>query len=255
MTPLTVVSYNIHKGLSAGNRRHVLHHIRTALEATDPDLVLLQEIVGAHARHAQRFTDWSALPQTQFLATELWPHAIYGQSARHVHGDHGNAILSKLPIGGSQNIDVSVNRWEQRAILHATLEPRGGGPALHVCCVHLNLRHSDRRLQVASLIAHVRAHVPDDAPLIVGGDFNDWRQQAGDVVCGELGVVDAYVEVHGRHARTFPAWRPMLALDRIYCRGLAIDSAEVMHGQPWRGLSDHLALATRLRLLLPTGEP
>jgi endonuclease/exonuclease/phosphatase family metal-dependent hydrolase len=246
--PLTVVSYNIHKGLSAGNRRHVLHQIREALEVTDPDLALLQEIVGVHAAHARRFADWSLLPQTEFLATELWPHAVYGLSARHVHGDHGNAILSKLPVSKWQNIDVSVNRWEQRAILHATLEHGGPGPPLHVCCVHLNLRHADRLRQVTSLISHIRAQVPDDAPLIVGGDFNDWRQQAGTRICDELGVVDTYVEVHGRHARTFPAWRPMLPLDRIYCRGLTIEAAEVMHGQPWHRLSDHLALATRLRL-------
>jgi len=247
MTALTIVSYNIHKGLSAGNRRHVLQQIRTALSATDPDLVLLQEIVGVHARHARRFADWSALPQTQYLADQLWPHAIYGRSAEHVHGDHGNAILSKLPVSSWQNVNCSVNRWEQRAILHAVLT-RDTGPPLHVCCVHLNLRQTDRRLQVAQLVALVRASVPDDEPLIIGGDFNDWRLDAGAVLCDALNVVDVHVALHGRHARTFPAWRPLLPLDRIYCRGFDVEAVEVLTGWPWRGMSDHLALAARLRV-------
>ncbi|HMM77016.1 MAG TPA: endonuclease/exonuclease/phosphatase family protein [Gammaproteobacteria bacterium] len=247
MTTFTIVSYNIHKGLSAGNRRPVLEQIRSALAATDPDLVLLQEIVGSHARHARRFADWSPHPQTQYLAETLWPHAIYGRSAEHVHGDHGNAILSKLPVRDWQNVDCSVNRWEQRAILHAVLE-RDEGPPVHVCCVHLNLRQTDRRLQVAQLVQLVRAWVPDDEPLIIGGDFNDWRQQAGEVLCAALGVVDAHVAYVGRHARTFPAWRPLLPLDRIYCRGFDVERVEVLNGWPWRGMSDHLALAARLHL-------
>lgn len=251
MLALDVLSYNIHKGLAAGNRRHVLHRIREALARCAPDLALLQEIVGEHAGHARRFPDWSPLPQSQFLAAELWPHAVYGQSARHVHGDHGNAILSKLPIVDWLTLDVSLNRWEQRAILHAVLDSGDPARPLHVCCVHLNLRQSDRRRQVATLVDHLRDTVPDDAPLIVGGDFNDWRRQAGDVLCDALGVIDVHVAAHGHHARTFPAWRPLLPLDRLYARGLDVEHAAVLAGGDWRGTSDHLALAARLRLPAP----
>ena len=248
MTRFDILSYNIHKGLATGNRRHVLHRIRDALERTAPDLALLQEIVGEHAGHARRFPDWSPLPQAQYLASELWPHAVYGRSAQHVHGDHGNAVLSKLPLVDWVNIDVSLNRWEQRAILHAVLDTGDATRPLHVSCVHLNLRQGDRRRQVATLIAHVQETVPADAPLVIGGDFNDWRQQAGDPLCGELGVVDVHVAVHGRHARTFPSWRPLLSLDRIYCRGLDIEHAEVLGDAGWRGMSDHLALRARVAL-------
>jgi endonuclease/exonuclease/phosphatase family metal-dependent hydrolase len=248
MFALDVLSYNIHKGLAAGNRRHVLHRIRAALARSAPDLALLQEIVGEHAGHARRFPDWSPLPQAQFLAAELWPHAVYGRSAVHVHGDHGNAILSKLPIVEWLTLDVSLNRWEQRAILHAVLDTGDPGRPLHVCCVHLNLRQGDRRRQVGTLVAHLRDTVPNGAPLIVGGDFNDWQRRAGGVLEGELGVVDVHLAVHGHHARTFPAWRPLLALDRLYARGLEVEDAGVLAGPDWRGTSDHLALSARLRL-------
>jgi endonuclease/exonuclease/phosphatase family metal-dependent hydrolase len=248
MFALDVLSYNIHKGLAAGNRRHVLHRIREALARSAPDLALLQEIVGEHAGHAQRFPDWSPLPQAQFLAAELWPHAVYGRSAVHVHGDHGNAILSKLPIVDWLTLDMSLNRWEQRAILHAVIDTGDPARPLHVCCVHLNLRQSDRRRQVATLVAHVRDTVPEDVPLLIGGDFNDWRQQAGDVLGAALGMTDVHVAVHGHAARTFPAWRPLLPLDRLYARGLEIEHAAVLGGADWRGTSDHLALTARLRL-------
>jgi len=40
--PLTVVTYNIHKGLSQFNRRHVLHEIRDRLKALEADVAFLQ---------------------------------------------------------------------------------------------------------------------------------------------------------------------------------------------------------------------
>ena len=63
-----------------------------------------------------------------------------------------------------------------------------------------------------------------------------------------IGVRDAHVDVRGRHARTFPAWQPVLALDRIYIRGFEILDAQVLDARAWRTLSDHLGLQATLRL-------
>jgi endonuclease/exonuclease/phosphatase family metal-dependent hydrolase len=45
---LTVVTYNIHKGLSQFNKRLVLHDIRERLKSLDADVAFLQEVQGKH---------------------------------------------------------------------------------------------------------------------------------------------------------------------------------------------------------------
>jgi len=44
----TVLTYNIHKGFSSGNRHFVLHQIREALLAAHADVLFLQETQGEH---------------------------------------------------------------------------------------------------------------------------------------------------------------------------------------------------------------
>ncbi len=245
---LTVVSYNIHKGLTAGNLRVALGRMRAALHALAPDLVLVQEVVGSHDRFQRRFPDWPASAQFEFLADHMWPHFAYGRNAVYSAGDHGNAILSRYPIARHENIDISVGAYERRGILHAEIDLPGGGAPLHVCCTHLNLLHGHRKRQLATLVARVREAVPPRCPLIIGGDFNDWRTWATGELRRGIGVEEAHVQVHGRHARTFPGWRPLLPLDRLYARGMDILDAQVLDGVAWRSLSDHLGVRARLRL-------
>jgi endonuclease/exonuclease/phosphatase family metal-dependent hydrolase len=48
--------------------------------------------------------------------------------------------------------------------------------------------------------------------------------------------------------RTFPSVFPWLRLDRIYQRGFAVRRARVLHGSPWKKLSDHAPLVAELEL-------
>ncbi|HEX7646480.1 MAG TPA: endonuclease, partial [Noviherbaspirillum sp.] len=48
-------------------------------------------------------------------------------------------------------------------------------------------------------------------------------------------------------ARTFPAALPWLRLDRIYVRGIDIESAQVLHGAMWAKLSDHAPIVASLQ--------
>ena len=43
---IKVMTYNIHKGFSIGNRRFILHDIKDSLRHVDADVVFLQEILG-----------------------------------------------------------------------------------------------------------------------------------------------------------------------------------------------------------------
>lgn len=247
MTVFRVLSYNIHKGFSSGNRRFVLVAIRQALRSLAPDLVFLQEVVGAHERHAQRHTDWPSASQFEFLADSVWPHHAYGRNAVYPAGHHGNAILSRGRVASWENCDISTNPLERRGMLHAVLHGEGKAPSLHAICTHLDLHGFGRAMQVGRLCARVAAAVPPDAPLIIAGDFNDWRSRSARRLELDLGLVEVHRAVHGRHARTFPAMRPLLALDRIYVRGWVPVRAEVLRGEPWRALSDHAPLLAELR--------
>ncbi|WP_035056940.1 endonuclease/exonuclease/phosphatase family protein [Andreprevotia chitinilytica] len=242
---LRVASYNLHKGLSAFNRRLVVHDVREAMRQLAPDLVLLQEVQGEHRRNEQRFLHWPQDPQHEYLAGDEL-NAIYGCNANYKHGHHGNALLSRFPIRRWDNHDLTLHRLEQRGVLHAVLEIPGWDRPLHALSVHLNLRAQDRRKQLALLAEYVHAEVPQQAPMVLAGDFNDWRQEATPFLRRELGLSEAFETLHGSAARSFPARLPILALDRIYVRGLGIESADVLAGAPWVGLSDHAPLYTLL---------
>jgi hypothetical protein len=106
---------------------------------------------------------------------------------------------------------------------------------------------ASRRRQMAALVKRLDALAPEGAPLIIAGDFNDWRNHADDCLTEQLGVTEAFVSIRGRPARSFPSTLPVLRLDRIYVRGFSVDKAEVHYGQPWSQISDHAALTAQLR--------
>jgi endonuclease/exonuclease/phosphatase family metal-dependent hydrolase len=112
----------------------------------------------------------------------------------------------------------------------------------------LGLFERGRQWQIRSLAERIRATVPRDAPLIIAGDFNDWRRKGDRILTDELGVYEVFEEVKGRPARTFPSVLPVFRLDRIYARKLDIDDAHVHYVFPSGRLSDHAALAATFSL-------
>ncbi|MGE0356686.1 MAG: endonuclease/exonuclease/phosphatase family protein [Burkholderiales bacterium] len=243
--PLTVVTYNIHKGFSALNRRLVVHEIRERLHALSPDVVFLQEVQGAHLRHSRRHVSWPEGAQHEFLAHE-GGHSAYGRNVSYQDGHHGNAIVSRYPILKSENIDISHHVLESRGLLHCEMEVPGWSDSLHCINVHLGLWARSRRFQLEWLCHRIRESVPQHSPLVVAGDFNDWRGTASAVLARELGLREAFQDSRGAHARSFPAGLPLFALDRIYVRDLKVGATQLLAGGPWSRLSDHAALAARL---------
>ncbi len=242
MVNLRMLTYNIHKGFSPGNRRFVLHELRSALEIADVELVFLQEIQGEHQKHRNRIDGWPKESQFEFLAEGLWPHYTYGKNAVYKAGHHGNAILSKYPFKAIENINVAYNRWASRSLLHGTIEVPALEAPLHVICIHLGLAEAEREEQLAILSQRINAHVPHDEPLLIAGDFNDWRQRAEYHLHEDLGLQEVFAILKGRHAKTFPIWWPLLSVDRIYFRSLEPKGCSCLTGDPWRKLSDHAPL-------------
>ena len=244
---LRIVTYNIHKGFSQFNRYMMLHELREQLRLLDADIVFLQEVQGEHSLHAERIDNWPAAPQHDFLAADVWQATAYACNVVYDHGHHGNAILSRFPIGNSFNQDVTHLRFERRGLLHCRIDVPEWQTSVHCVCVHLSLFARSRRRQMDALATYLEGVAGTDSPLIIAGDFNDWRNHADEHLLGPLGLSEVFTTLRGRPARSFPSTLPVLRLDRIYVRGFAIDKAEVHYGPPWSRISDHAALTAHLR--------
>ncbi len=245
---LRVLTVNTHKGFTAFNRRFVLHELREAVRAVSADIVFLQEVLGeatVPARH--RHGPWPT-SQYEFLADSIWPQYAYGKNAVHRGGHHGNALLSKFPIVRFENRDVSVNGRERRGLLHCVIEIPGRTTHVHAICVHLGLNEAQRRWQLGRLCQQIDEKAPPDAPLIVAGDFNDWRLRAHSRLRRCAGLTEVFVEATGSAARTFPARWPVLKLDRIYVRNARCFRPVMLRPRPWSKLSDHAPLAADLTI-------
>jgi endonuclease/exonuclease/phosphatase family metal-dependent hydrolase len=245
---LHVATYNIHKGFSQFNRRLMIHELRDHLRVLGADIVFLQEVQGRHERHAARFEQWPDEPQYEFLADEVWNDYAYGRNAVYDHGHHGNAILSRYPITRAENQDISTHNLESRGMLHCEIDVPGFEGPLHCVCLHLSLHERGRRHQVGALIERIHREVPHRAPLVVAGDFNDWRNYAGKRLAEALDLREALADHWGRPARSFPSAFPLLRLDRIYMRGFEVERTQAHRGRPWRRISDHAPLSAHLRL-------
>lgn len=242
--PFKVVTYNIHRGLSAFRRTDVLARIVMILEESQADIICLQEVWAELGRRK---------PDFERLAEAVWAHRAYGRNAVVDKGHQGNVILSRFPILRWTNIDLSVRGFEPRGGLHAKIA-HPSGTILSVLCQHFGLAPHERDKQAGRLIEELTR--PDQDPsyrageaLIMGGDFNDWNGRLDAVFLKRLGVREAYRATEGGSARTFPSVLPILPLDRLYYRGCEALSSRVHHHLRWKGLSDHLPLEAEFLLL------
>lgn len=244
MNTLRVATYNIHKGVQGLGpvRRLEIHNLQHAVAQLDADIVCLQEVRGFNRKMQRHFPHWPAEGQAQVLAAARGYEAVYRTNAVTRHGEHGNALLSRWPVLGHGHHDVSDHRFEQRGLLHVSVQV--GAVPVHVVVVHLGLIHASRERQVQALGRFIEREVPVSEPLIVAGDFNDWGVRLHRPMA-QFGLHT----FEDTRLPTFPARLPLLHLDRIYARGLGLLHARVPHGATWQRLSDHLPLVAELALL------
>jgi endonuclease/exonuclease/phosphatase family metal-dependent hydrolase len=235
VTTLRVATYNIHKGVQGLGlaKRLEIHNLATAIQSLDADVVCLQEVREFNRREARRFAHWPEQTQADFLAPPGYQSA-YRTNAVTKHGEHGNALLSRWPIVTTEHRDISDHRLEQRGFLHVTLKVHG--QVLHVLVVHLGLIRRSRVRQVVSLQNYIRTHIPLDVPLLVAGDFNEWRHGF------DLAFTDTGLQAWHVPQATFPSRMPLAQLDHVFARGLTPLSLTVPRGRAWWRMSDHLPL-------------
>ena len=248
---LRVATYNIHKGVrGTGPRRRLeIHNLALGIEALDADLVFLQEVRSMNRAAARQFPDthigWPRMPQADYLAPEGY-EAAYRSNAITRHGEHGNALLSRWPLGEIGHHDVSDHRFEQRGLLHVPVV--WAGHAVHAIVAHFGLMHAGRVRQVERLAEFIDAQVPRGELLIVAGDFNDWGEKL-DGPMRAFGLERARVASESMaRLNTFPSRVPLFSMDRIYVRGFRCCATSVPRGPAWARMSDHLPLLAELEL-------
>ncbi len=241
---LRILTYNIHRAIGV-DRRFRPERIVNILQHHDADVVLLQEVDEGAPR--SRELD---------LARELaeasgYPFLAVGHNVSLRKGRYGNATLSRYPILRERNIDLSVaESWIRRGCQHTSIQ-LGAEESLEVFNLHLGLSARERVKQIDLLArSHELSGLPEGTPVLVGGDFNDWRSLLWPVFTGPLGfrcAADNPRNGGRRFLATYPSFSPQGALDRIYFRGpLDLASIRRCRLQVSRVASDHLPVIAEL---------
>ena len=233
---LRVITYNIRKGKGAHGRSAVeIASLARALSEHDADVVLCQEVF-----HSARSS------QSGNLAAAMGLSSYYGANKFRAIGHHGNTTLTRLAVERFVNHDISTNRIERRGALYVRLGL--GGRPLHVFNVHLGLNRWQRLSQMKQIGEVVSEACGKHEPIVLAGDFNDWRRDLDRFIVDELGFDNAFAAHEPRAVLTWHARRPLFSLDRIYTRDLSVARADRLHGAPWSELSDHLPLLAELEM-------
>jgi endonuclease/exonuclease/phosphatase family metal-dependent hydrolase len=209
---LIVASYNIH-GCIGTDRKHDTTRIARVIRE-----------VGAHVLGVQELHAYGVGPdpidEVHFLAAVSGFEVVTGTTFVGPRGDYGIALFSRLPVLAVRRIDLHVPPREPRCALDVDVAVGQG--ALRVITTHLGLAPGERWIQVQRL---TEAIVQDPGrPTVVLGDINEWFS----LVCT--------LRQLGRHfgpsstARTWPSWRPLFALDRIWVHPPLGVGARLTHG-------------------------
>jgi len=240
---LRLVTYNIHKGIGGVDRRYRIERIAAVLGAIDAEVCLLQEVdEGARRSRFER--------QVDVLGDALgYAHRAFWPNHRLKVGHYGNALLSRIPLRGAQNLSLTLPLHKSRSALHARLEIPQLPHGLWLFNCHLGLAEAERRQQlrrVVHAIEHRRGSGGGrrDESVVVMGDLNDVWGQLGPKVLEPAGFRGV-----AKPPLTFPAFRPVRPLDRVFVRGrVAIEHCFRFAHDVARQASDHLPLVVDLRV-------
>ena len=221
---LTVATWNIH-GAVGTDGRYAPGRIVAVLNEIDADIVALQEVASVQA-HENFLAD---------LERETGFHLAAGLLRQRRGSDFGNAVLSRYPVRSVEQLDLAVDNYEPRGALDVCVDV-GLAIPLRVMATHLGLRPGERREQVRRILAAVERDSPH--PTLLMGDLNEWYLWGRPL---------RWLHSHFREIPaappTFPARRPMFALDRIWVSPTGSVRRLGCHSTPLsRVASDHLPL-------------
>ena len=79
--PITITSYNMHKGMSALNRKVQVDSMAEELRGIGSDVLFLQEVQGQHLMRSNRLPDFPEQPHYDILGDRLSYNRSYGKNA------------------------------------------------------------------------------------------------------------------------------------------------------------------------------
>lgn len=221
-------TYNVHAHVGRDGRRDPAR-VSRVIDELDADVVALQEFTYP--------LDVALETRTPVVLTVDRYECVLGPARQNATHCFGNAILTRHPFIEVHRIDLSMSRREPRAALAATLEI--DGTSVHVLAAHLGLRVPERRRQVQQILEYLES--VRHSHLVVLGDFNDWIPgfTVADLLDRRLGRLP--------RPRSFPAARPILALDRIWVQPRDAFRRIFAHKTPMaRIASDHLPVVAEI---------
>jgi endonuclease/exonuclease/phosphatase family metal-dependent hydrolase len=232
---LRIATYNIHRcrGLDG---RTIASRTADVIRSLEPDVIALQEVVGAS-------------PTTPGHAEQLG--ALLGMGwvmapTRHLRGAmFGNVVLSRYPIRNHSQYDLSWKTCEPRCCQRVDIAI--DDDTLHLYNVHLGTALLERRYQAGRLSAAVHDH-RIGTPKVVLGDFNEWTKGlATQTLSAKLQSID--LSQHLKRRRTYPGVFPLVHLDHIYYEGkVEVVKLELPRNRASLIASDHLPLVAELRV-------
>ena len=218
---ITLASYNVHQwrgtdGIDDPERTF------EAIHRLQADVVALQEV-------SCPLENGCGLSPADIGRT-LGYEAILGPTLRRGNADFGNLLLTRLPVLEIKRTSISQAKREPRGVIIARLEHNR--KPVWVAATHLGLSAGERRKQV-DLLLHAMNGL-GGGPIVLMGDLNEWNP-AGH-------VFRRLRFFFGRQPAppTFPARRPLMALDRILIKpyGGQIEMI-VPKAKIYRNASDH----------------
>ncbi len=227
---ITIASYNVHRWTGMNGRaKPDAARAGFVISEIGADVIALQEVLRPHEGD----------DPIEGLCDALGLHLAFAATRMHRRGQLGNAILSRFPITGISVLDISLSRIERRAALVAQFTGDHGPVGL--IATHLSLVDRTRHRQVEMLLDHPQLN---SGPAVLVGDMNAWRK------CKASQSLENNLHRHNNldWPATFPARRPILALDRVYARDAEVVSVQSHNTPASRRASDHLPVVARVQV-------
>lgn len=243
---MTVVAatYNIHRCFGTDGH-YSPARVADVISELKADLIGLQEV-------DRRLTAVHGLDQLSYFADRLGYHCVAGswEGGAIASGRCGrcqNALLSRWPISDCRLIDLTVPGREPRSAIDADIALPGAGtdsgPPLRTVVTHFGLLGGERRRQLDALLRRLGATGDPASPFMLMGDLNEWRR-SGPISRGLREFL-----LCGRSVASFPSRFPLLPLDRICGRSMAMASKPCRHvSKAARVASDHLPVRATFHL-------
>ncbi|MEM7457287.1 MAG: endonuclease/exonuclease/phosphatase family protein [Planctomycetota bacterium] len=199
---IRVMSFNIRYGEARDGENHWVHRKETVIETIMnylPDVLGTQETLEFQAQYlSENLADYTYVGRARQADGQGEHVGILFRTERFDKLIEGHFWLSENPDQpGSKSWDSSLPRM----VTWLKLWDRKNGRSFYVVNTHFDHRGSQARAESAALIRAFVASLPEDAPVIIMGDFNaaigsePYRNLFGQRE-DSLAIADTFAETH-----------------------------------------------------------